>query len=64
MKKSMKSAIHSKNTDIIIETWNSTISFRIEYNIQRRIIAYMKMNNGNHTRIIEIYDKAREIENA
>ena len=22
------------------------------------------MNNGNHTRIIEIYDKAREIENA
>lgn len=64
MKKSMKSAIHSNNTDIIIEAWNSSISFRIEYNIQRRIIAYMKMNNGNHTRIIEIYDKAREIENA
>ena len=60
----MKSAIHSKNTDIIIETWNSAISFRREYNIQRRIIAYMKVNNENHTIIIEMYDKAREIENA
>ena len=64
MKKSMKSAIHSNNTDIIIEAWNSTISFRREYNIQRRIIAYMKVNNENHTIIIEMYDKAREIENA
>ena len=60
----MKSAIHSKNTDIIIETWDSAISFRREYNIQRRIIAYMKVNNENHTIIIEMYDKAREIENA